>query len=154
MNWLLDKEDFEAHETRGCIQNGDVLSDSKESGYFEDQYFMTSEEMYEKFNDIEVLQMLMNYLGCNLEVETGIYVLPDFETPLNKSADEYLIDLSRENLKAKIKDFSDEVKSEYSNRLDFELDVISKMGYSGYFLVVSDFVNWAQENNVPVGPKQ
>ena len=122
--------------------------------YFEDQYFMTSEEMYEKFNDIpEVLSNAYELSRlCNLEVETGIYVLPDFETPLNKSADEYLIDLSRENLKAKIKDFSDEVKSEYSNRLDFELDVISKMGYSGYFLVVSDFVNWAQENNVPVGP--
>ena len=152
---FLDREDFEAHETRVCIQNGDVLSDSKRMrDYFEDQYFMTSEEMYEKFNDIpEVLSNAYELSRlCNLEVETGIYVLPDFETPLNKSADEYLIDLSRENLKAKIKDFSDEVKSEYSNRLDFELDVISKMGYSGYFLVVSDFVNWAQENNVPVGP--
>ena len=152
---FLDREDFEAHETRVCIQNGDVLSDSKRMrDYFEDQYFMTSEEMYEKFNDIpEVLSNAYELSRlCNLEVETGIYVLPDFETPLNKSADEYLIDLSRENLKAKIKDFSGEVKSEYSNRLDFELDVISKMGYSGYFLVVSDFVNWAQENNVPVGP--
>ena len=152
---FLDREDFEAHETRVCIQNGDVLSDSKRMrDYFEDQYFMTSEEMYEKFNDIpEVLSNAYELSRlCNLEVETGIYVLPDFETPLNKSAGEYLIDLSRENLKAKIKDFSDEVKSEYSNRLDFELDVISKMGYSGYFLVVSDFVNWAQENNVPVGP--
>ena len=152
---FLDREDFEAHETRVCIQNGDVLSDSKRMrDYFEDQYFMTSEEMYEKFNDIpEVLSNAYELSRlCNLEVETGIYVLPDFETPLNKSADDYLIDLSRENLKAKIKDFSDEIKAEYSNRLDFELDVISKMGYSGYFLVVSDFVNWAQENNVPVGP--
>ena len=74
---FLDREDFEAHETRVCIQNGDVLSDSKRMrDYFEDQYFMTSEEMYEKFNDIpEVLSNAYELSRqSNLEVETGIYV--------------------------------------------------------------------------------
>ncbi len=74
------------------------------------------------------------------------------KTPLNKSAADHLIEISKNNLKEKTKDLSDDDKVKYADRLDFELDVISKMGYSGYFLVVSDFVNWAQENNVPVGP--
>ena len=87
-----------------------------------------------------------------MEIETGIYVLPDFKTPLNKSAADHLIEISKNNLKEKTKDLSDDDKVKYADRLDFELNVISKMGYSGYFLVVSDFVNWAQENNVPVGP--
>ena len=152
---FIDKEDFEAHETRVCIQKGDVLSDARRSrNYFEDQFFLSSEEMYEKFKDIpEVLSNAYEISKkCNLEVETGIYVLPDFETPLNKSAADHLIELSKSNLKEKIQDLSDEDKIKYADRLDFELDVISKMGYSGYFLVVSDFVNWAQENDVPVGP--
>ena len=108
--------------------------------------------MYEKFKDIpEVLSNAYELSKkCNLEIETGIYVLPDFETPLNKSAADYLIELSKNNLEEKIKNLADDDKVKYSDRLDFELDVISKMGYSGYFLVVSDFVNWAQENNVPV----
>ena len=99
---FLDREDFEAHETRVCIQNGDVLSDSKRMrDYFEDQYFMTSEEMYEKFNDIPEVLSNAYELGkkCNLEIETGIYVLPDFKTPLNKSAADHLIEISKNNLK-------------------------------------------------------
>ena len=95
---FIDKEDYEAHETRVCIQNGEVLSDSKRTrNYFEDQYFLSPEEMYEKFKDIpEVLSNAYELSKkCNLEIETGIYVLPDFETPLNKSASEYLIELSK-----------------------------------------------------------
>ena len=152
---FINKEDFEAHETRVCIQNGEVLSDSKRKrNYYEDQYFLSPEEMYEKFKDIpEVISNAYEISKkCNLEIETGIYILPDFETPLNKSASDYLIEMSKHNLKEKIKNFSEKDKAIYFNRLNFELDVISKMGYSGYFLVVSDFVNWAKENDVPVGP--
>ena len=89
---------------------------------------------------------------CNVEIETGIYVLPDFETPVNKSASDYLIDLSKKGLSEKIDNFSSEEQTKYYERLEFELKIISEMGYSGYFLVVSDFVNWAQLNDVPVGP--
>ena len=152
---FLDKEDFEAHETRVCIQNGEVLSDSKRiRSYYEDQYFSSPEEMYEKFKDIPEVLSNADEISkkCNLEIETGIYILPDFETPLNKSASDYLIEMSKNGLKEKIKNLSEQDKAIYFDRLDFELDVISKMGYSGYFLVVSDFVNWAQENDVPVGP--
>ena len=152
---FIDKEDYEAHETRVCIQKGEVLSDARRTrNYFENQYFLSPEEMYEKFKDIpDVLSNAYELSKkCNLEIETGIYVLPDFETPLNKSAADHLIELSKNNLEEKIKNLADDDKVKYSDRLDFELDVISKMGYSGYFLVVSDFVNWAQENNVPVGP--
>ena len=152
---FINKEDYEAHETRVCIQNGEVLSDSKRSRiYFEDQYFLSPDEMNEKFSDIpEVLGNAYEISKkCNLEVETGIYVLPDFETPFKKTASEHLIETSKDKLKDKIEHLSEQDKNKYLERLDFELDVISNMGYSGYFLVVSDFVNWAQENNVPVGP--
>ena len=84
---FINKEDYEAHETRVCIQNGEVLSDSKRSRiYFEDQYFLSPDEMNEKFSDIpEVLGNAYEISKkCNLEVETGIYVLPDFETPFKK----------------------------------------------------------------------
>ena len=110
--------------------------------------------MNEKFSDIpEVLGNAYEISKkCNLEVETGIYVLPDFETPFKKTASEHLIETSKDKLKDKIEHLSEQDKNKYLERLDFELDVISNMGYSGYFLVVSDFVNWAQENNVPVGP--
>ena len=152
---FIDKEDYEAHETRVCIQKGEVLSDARRTrSYFEDQYLLSPEEMYEKFKDIPEVLSNAYELGkkCNLEIETGIYVLPDFKTPLNKPTADHLIEISKNNLNEKIKDISDDEKVKYADRLDFELDIISKMGYSGYFLVVSDFVNWAQENNVPVGP--
>ena len=86
---------------------------------------------------------------CNLVIELGKYILPDFETPNGETEDDYLKKISIEGLH---KIFGDEVEEDYFLRLDFELSVIQKMGYSGYFLIVADFVNWAKENDVPVGP--
>ena len=152
---FINQDDYEAHETRVCIQNGEVLSNTKRTrNYFEDQFFLSSEEMHKKFKDIpDVLSNAYEISKkCNVEIETGIYVLPDFETPVNKSASDYLIDLSKKGLNEKIDNFSSEEQTKYYERLEFELKIISEMGYSGYFLVVSDFVNWAQLNDVPVGP--
>ena len=107
--------------------------------------------MFELFEDIpEALEN--SYLisqKCNLVIELGKYILPDFETPNGETEDDYLKKISIEGLH---KIFGDEVKEDYFSRLDFELSVIQKMGYSGYFLIVADFVNWAKENDVPVGP--
>ena len=149
---FMEEEEFEAHETRVCIQTGNVLSDpARKKNYLSTQYFKSTDEMFELFEDIpEALEN--SYLisqKCNLVIELGKYILPDFETPNGETEDDYLKKISIEGLH---KIFGDEVKEDYLLRLDFELSVIQKMGYSGYFLIVADFVNWAKENDVPVGP--
>ena len=149
---FMEEEEFEAHETRVCIQNGNVLSDpARKKNYLSTQYFKSTDEMFELFEDIpEALEN--SYLisqKCNLVIELGKYILPDFETPNGETEDDYLKKISIEGLH---KIFGDEVKEDYFSRLDFELSVIQKMGYSGYFLIVADFVNWAKGNDVPVGP--
>ena len=153
---FLAKEDFEAHETRVCIQSGHVLGDKRRQRFFQDsQYFKSTEEMNELFGDVP--EALSNAYEIskkfNLEVKTGIYVLPDFKTPNQSSEADYLKNLIQEGItkKIEVQKFS-EIPDTYKERLDYELEVILKMGYEGYFLIVADFVNWAKHNSVPVGP--
>ena len=153
---FLNQNEFESHETRVSIQSGYVLSDPRRKrDYKEDQYLKSFEEMQELFEDIpeaidnafEVSKM------CNLEIKTGIYVLPDFETPDELKESEYLRKLSEKGILEKTKfNYLEELPSEYLERFNYELDTILKMGYEGYFLIVADFVNWAKRNDVPVGP--
>ena len=153
---FLSREDFEAHETRVCIQSGHVLGDQRRQRFFQDsQYFKSIEEMNDLFRDIP--EALTNTYEiskkCNLEVKTNIYVLPDFNTPTESSEADYLKKLIKEGItkKLQVKDYS-EVPNLYKERLDYELEVILETGYEGYFLIVADFVNWARHNSVPVGP--
>ena len=153
---FLAKEDFEAHETRVCIQSGHVLGDKRRQRFFQDsQYFKSTEEMNDLFGDVpEALSNAYEISKkCNLEVKTGIYVLPDFKTPNQSSEADYLKNLIQEGItkKLEVQKFS-EIPATYKERLDYELAVILKMGYEGYFLIVADFVNWAKHNSVPVGP--
>ena len=153
---FLAKEDFEAHETRVCIQSGHVLGDKRRQRFFQDsQYFKSTEEMNDLFGDVpEALSNAYEISKkCNLEVKTGIYVLPDFKTPNQSSEADYLKNLIQEGItkKLEVQKFS-EIPATYKERLDYELEVILKMGYEGYFLIVADFVNWAKHNSVPVGP--
>ncbi len=153
---FLNQNEFESHETRVSIQSGYVLSDPRRKrDYKEDQYLKSFEEMQELFEDIpeaidnafEVSKM------CNLEIKTGIYVLPDFETPDELKESEYLRKLSEKGILEKTKfNYLEELPPEYLERFNYELDTILKMGYEGYFLIVADFVNWAKNNDVPVGP--
>ena len=152
----MGKEDFEAHETRVCIQSGHVLGDQRRQRFYEDsQYFKSTKEMNELFSDIP--EALSNSYEiskkCNLEIETGIYVLPDFETPTEASEANYLKDLIQKGITKKLGlDNPSQISDIYKERLDYELGVILEMGYEGYFLIVADFVNWAKQNSVPVGP--
>ena len=153
---FLAKDDFEAHETRVCIQSGHVLGDKRRQRFFQDsQYFKSTEEMNDLFYDIpEALSNAYEISKkCNLEVKTGIYVLPDFKTPNKSSEADFLKNLIQDGItkKLELQNFS-EVPDTYKERLDYELKVILKMGYEGYFLIVADFVNWAKHNSVPVGP--
>ena len=153
---FLNQNDFESHETRVSIQSGYVLSDPRRKrDYQENQYLKSFEEMQNLFNDIpEAIDNAFEVSKkCNLEIKTGIYVLPDFETPDELKESEYLRKLSEKGIleKTKLNNLK-ELPSEYLDRFNYELDTILEMGYEGYFLIVADFVNWAKNNDVPVGP--
>ena len=153
--------DFEAHEARVCIQKGEILSNStRKKEYLEDQYFSSTEEMIEKFSDLPeaIENTVLISKKCNLELELGEFYLPDFEVPGEITTKDHLREKAKEGLKARLEEISKSVNSYavdekiYMERLDYELNMICKLGFEGYFLIVADFVNWAQRNEIPVGP--
>ncbi|GAC1030428.1 DNA polymerase III subunit alpha [Pseudomonas sp. No.21] len=155
--------DFEAHETRVCIGEGRVLDDPRRPRTFSDQqYLKTPEEMAELFADIpEALQNTVEIAKrCNIEVQLGKHFLPDFPTPNGMGIDDYLRHASYEGLEERLAvlwpkettpDY-EEKRQLYIDRLEFELGTIIQMGFPGYFLIVADFIQWAKNNGVPVGP--
>jgi len=158
---FLAPEDFKAHEARVCIAQGYVLGDQRRPRQFTpDQYFKTQEEMARLFADIP--QALENAVEiarrCSLAVELGRSRLPAFPTPPGVTLDEFLRQQAERGLEARLaKLFSDaqartDAAPAYRTRLDFEIRTIIQMGFAGYFLIVADFINWARENGVPVGP--
>ena len=156
---FLSKDDFHAHEARVCIQNGTILSDSnRKKSYSEDQYMKTPSEISDLFSDIpEAISNTVEIAKrCNLNLDLGKSFLPVFPIPNNNSAENYLETLSHSGLKAlmrkKSNTLSDHEQTKYKQRLNEELDVINKMGFASYFLIVSDFIDWAKTNDIPVGP--
>jgi len=153
--------DFEAHEARVCIQKGETLSDStRKKEYLEEQYFSSGEEMIKKFSDIPeaIENTVLISKKCNLELELGEFYLPDFEVPGEITTKDHLRKKAKEGLETRVEEISKSVNSYeidnkiYVERLNYELDMICKLGFEGYFLIVADFVNWAQKNEIPVGP--
>ena len=156
---FLSKDDFHAHEARVCIQDGTILSDSnRKKSYSEHQYMKTASEISDLFSDIpEALSNTVEIAKrCSLNLDLGKSFLPVFPIPNNNSAENYLETLSHSGLKAFLRKKSntdiDHQQSKYKQRLDEELDVINKMGFASYFLIVSDFIDWAKKNDIPVGP--
>ncbi|MEW5944113.1 MAG: DNA polymerase III subunit alpha [Pseudomonadota bacterium] len=158
---FLDPDDFKAHEARVCIAEGYMLGDQRRPKHFtEQQYFRTQAEMAELFADLP--EALANSVEiakrCNLAIELGKNRLPLFPTPEGVTLDEYLCRQAEEGLAQRLALlYPDEaVRAEkwpmYEERLKFETGTIVQMGFSGYFLIVADFINWAKENGVPVGP--
>ena len=157
----VSPSDFEAHEARVCIQRGETLDDPRRpKNYSEEQFLRSKEEMIELFSDVP--EALINTVRiaskCNIDLELGKFYLPDFEVPKEHSREEYLRIISREGLYKRINDIKESIdsydldESAYGERLDYELDMICKLDFAGYFLIVADFVNWAQKNEIPVGP--
>ena len=153
--------DFEAHEARVCIQRGDFIGDSnRKKEYTENQYFLSPEEIKQKFSDFpEAINNTVEIAKkCNLELDLGHFFLPDFQVPEGNTTESYLKDLSERGLKKRL----DQIRTSnnsysinqglYSERLEYELNMICKLGFAGYFLIVADFVNWAKKNEIPVGP--
>ncbi|HYP66852.1 MAG TPA: DNA polymerase III subunit alpha [Thiobacillaceae bacterium] len=158
---FLNAEDHKAHEARVCIAEGYLLADSRRPKLFTpDQYFKTPVEMAELFADLP--EALANSVEiakrCNLTLELGKSKLPMFPIPQNQSPEDYIRERSERGLAERLgflyPDYAVRQSRypEYKKRLDFELAMIIKMGFSGYFLIVADFINWAKNNDVPVGP--
>lgn len=158
---FMTADDYTAHEARVCISEGDILANPRRPKRFTtEQRFCTQDEMAERFADIP--SALANTVEiakrCNLTLELGKPKLPLFPTPDGMSLDDYLVQLSKEGLEKRLVElFADEAersreREKYYQRLDFECGTIIKMGFPGYFLIVADFINWAKNNGVPVGP--
>lgn len=160
---FINENDFDAHEARVCIHEGYTLADPRRTQqYSSQQYLRSAEEMESLFSDLpSAIQNTVEISKrCNVKLELGHNYLPNFPIPDGSTVEEYLSHLSEigleERLKQLFKGKSEEellaVRGEYDERLKIELDVINNMGFAGYFLIVADFIQWAKQNGVPVGP--
>ncbi len=159
---FLAPDDFEAHEVRVCIAQSYVLGDSRRpKDYTEEQYLKSPEQMAELFSDIpEALENTLEIARrCTLDLELGKNFLPDYPVPAGMTIAEYFVQHSRERLEDRLRGLLDasapdhaERRKIYTDRLEFELKIINEMGFAGYFLIVMDFIRWAKNNGVPVGP--
>ena len=158
---FMQRSDFIAHEARVCIAEGELLGNPRRQKKFNDeQYFLTQEEMEKRFADLPaaIANSVEIAKRCNLSLVLGQPRLPDFPTPPGITLDEYLLAQSEVGLERHMeKNFPDPEErakemSRYHERLVFEVKTISQMGFPGYFLIVADFINWAKNNGVPVGP--
>ena len=151
---FLSKDDYISLEARVCIDQGRVLDDqSRHRDYTNQQFFKTSEEMKTLFEDLP--EALINSIKiakkCNFSFDNTDHVLPEFSTPEKYSIDDFLTMESNEGLLNLAKNQTID-KQVYDKRLIEELEIIKGTGFSGYFLIVADFVKWSREQNIPVGP--
>ena len=158
---FLERDDFKAHEARVCIAEGYMLGDARRPKlYTEEQYFKSPEEMAALFADLpEALQNSVEIAKrCNLQITLGKNYLPDFPTPDGITLDNFLCQEAATGLERRLLQLfpveSERVEQRpvYDARLKIETDTIVQMGFPGYFLIVADFINWAKQNGVPVGP--
>ncbi len=159
---FLDSSEFEAHEARVCIREGRTLDDPRRARIYSDQqYLRTPAEMAELFADIP--EALSNSLEiarrCHPVLELGKPYLPDYPVPQGMTMDEFFRQQSHDGLERRLAALPDlasadaaEQLAQYRERLDFELDTIVQMGFPGYFLIVMDFIRWAKQHDIPVGP--
>lgn len=170
---FIAAEDFEAHEVRVCIHERRTLDDPRRpKHYSEQQYLRSPAEMSALFADLP--EALLNSVRiaqrCNLDIELGKPFLPNYPVPAGLTMDEFFRQISREGLDGHLPRLYMEQKGRqvnpasgpddeytafckpYYERLDFELNVIIQMGFPGYFLIVMEFIQWAKNNDIPVGP--
>jgi DNA polymerase-3 subunit alpha len=156
---FLKAEEFEAHEVRVCIQDSRVLTDTRRPRlYTPEQYFRSAEEMAALFQDIpEALANTVEIARrCNFRLDLGRNFLPDFPLPPGQNVEQVLRANASAGLAERLRRIDPENdpvrRKQYEDRLALELGVIIQMGFSGYFLIVADFIQWARANDVPVGP--
>ena len=149
----VNKGDAEAQDVLMCIGMGKTLSDEDRFKFNNDSYYLkTPEEMNELFFDLEDAIKTSEKIKdlINIKIEFPGPLLPPYSVPKGfKDENDYLIHIANEGL---IRRYGEVVNPEYKKRLDYELSVITKMGFSGYYLIVYDYVNWAKKHDVFVGP--
>jgi DNA polymerase-3 subunit alpha len=159
---FIYKDDFAAHEIRVCINQGRVLDDARRpKDYTDQQYLRSIEEMQALFADIP--EALTNSVEiakrCNLTLTLGENFLPDFPVPEGMNLGEFMAEEALKGLEDRLIHYpatgngtDQENRQIYYDRLDFELKMITQMGFPGYFMIVADFIQWAKNNLIPVGP--
>ncbi len=168
---FLTRTEFEAHEARVCIHDGALLADpSRARRYSEEQYLKSPAEMAELFKDApELLDNSVEVAKrCSLEIRLGASMLPAYPVPAGSTTEDFLREEAVRGLRVRLSPAEAAAAraadvearaaavlahtNSYQARLDLELGVICSMGFAGYFLIVADFIRWARENGVPVGP--
>jgi DNA polymerase-3 subunit alpha len=154
---FLAATEFDAHEARVCIHDGTLLADpGRPRRYSAGQYLRTPAEMQELFADLP--EALANSVQiarrCSLTLKLGQARLPDYPVPEGSSPEGYLREQAAQGLTTRLAalGIADDAAARYRERLASELETICQMGFAGYFLIVADFIRWAREHGVPVGP--
>ncbi|MDD9957753.1 MAG: DNA polymerase III subunit alpha [Gammaproteobacteria bacterium] len=158
---FIEQEDFDAHEVRVCINERRTLDDPRRPhNYTDQQYLKSTDEMIALFEDIpEAIENIHQIVKrCNLGLDLGVHHLPNYPVPKNVGLEDYLCQLSEEGLAERLQHlFGDEatntdIVAPYRERLQLELNIINQMGFAGYFLIVMEFIQWAKDADIPVGP--
>ncbi len=161
--FYLDKDMYEAHDAYLCIGEKTYLNVKDRRKYSNQHYLKKSEEMSDLFKDLpDALKNNENFpLRISYRPKNSAPILPNIQTTDSKNIDEILKEESKSGLNDKLKEYvlpelkdNNKIKTEkiYQDRLDHEISIISKMKYSSYFLIVSDYIKWAKKNDIPVGP--
>ena len=161
--FYLDKDMHEAHDALICIGEKTYVNEKKRKKYSDEHYLKSSEEMIEIFSDLpEALENNFNFpFKCSYKPTPSLPMLPNIKTSKDTDVDQELLNLASNGLKEKFneyvfqRNFDQENKKNleiYNRRLHHEFSIIKEMRYSGYFLIVSDYIKWARNNNIPVGP--
>src|SRR5581483_3106144 len=152
----IKQDDARAHELLMCIASGKTLADNKRMRHSTDKLYVTSpSEMRDYFKDVpEAVDNTMRISDlCNVELKLGKAMLPTFKVPDGHTPDSFLAEYATQGLQKRFEELSYPVdRDQYLQRLGMEIAVIQKMGFAGYFLIVADFINWAKEHGIPVGP--
>ena len=160
---FMEADDFDIHEIRSCInEKTTILDEARKTKFTREQYLKSSEEMYNTFDFAPVLvdNTLVIAKRCNVTFDLGKPCLPKMDIPDGLTEREYFSKLCYDGLEIRLEkvlaikpqDKHDHVIKVYKDRLQVEIDIICDMGFSGYFLIVEDFIRWSKENDIPVGP--
>ncbi len=155
---FLAREDFHAFEAMLALQQNRTINDDVAGHYTPECHLKSYEDMQELFEDVpEAVENCIHIASrCNVDLQFGNYQLPDFQAPDGMELKQYIRKLAADGLSERwpliVAGIPDAKREEYEERLSFELDVIEKMGFPGYFLIVSDFIRWAKQHDIPVGP--
>jgi DNA polymerase III subunit alpha len=159
---FIHRDDHFAHDVLICIQTGKTVKDADRMRFTQEHYFKSSEEMWEVFKDLpEAAENTLRVAeGCNLLLEKGGIQLPHFQVPEGRTTEEYFREVTGEGFEGRLAGWTALQRQgrlpvsleEYRRRLNSEMEMIVRMGFAGYFLIVWDFIKYARDHGIPVGP--